>query len=67
GAVVERLEKTFTRNETEKLYLNNSSANTVGVNFTQTMTELKMAEFAHQAALNIGAKLMPTTLMDFLR
>ncbi|MGL4677062.1 MAG: flagellar hook-associated protein 3 [Brevinema sp.] len=67
GALTERLEKTYDRNETEKLYISNSSANTIGTNFTQSMTELKMAEFAHQAALNIGAKLLPTTLMDFLR
>lgn len=67
GAVTERLEKTFARNETEKLYISNSSENVIGTDFTKTMTELKMAEFAHQAALNIGAKLMPTTLMDFLR
>ena len=67
GAVTERLEKTYARNETEAMYLKNSSSAAVGVNYTKSITELKMAEFAHQVALNIGAKLMPTTLMDFLR
>ena len=67
GAVTERLEKTYARNETEAMYLKNSSSDAVGVNYTKSITELKMAEFAHQVALNIGAKLMPTTLMDFLR
>ncbi len=66
GAVTERLEKTFARNETERMYINNSSANMIGTDITKAITELKMAEFAHQAALNIGGKLMPTTLMDFL-
>jgi len=67
GAVVERLEKTFARNETEAMYLADSASNAVNTDYTKTITDLKMAEFAHQAALNIGAKLLPTTLMDFLR
>lgn len=67
GAVVERLEKTLARNETEAMYLADSAANAVHTDFTKSITDLKMAEFAHQAALNIGAKLLPTTLMDFLR
>ncbi|MGL4366916.1 MAG: flagellar hook-associated protein 3 [Brevinemataceae bacterium] len=67
GAVSERLEKTFQRNETESFYLTNASSNAVYVDFTKTLTEFKMMEFAHQAALNIGAKILPTTLMDFLR
>lgn len=67
GAVTERLEQTYARNETEAMYLKNSSTNAVNIDFTKSVTELKMAEFAHQTALNIGAKLMPTTLMDFLR
>ncbi len=66
GAVTERLEKTFARNETERMYISNSSANMIGTDITKAITELKMAEFAHQAALSIGGKLMPTTLMDFL-
>ena len=67
GAVTERLEQTYARNETEAMYLKNSSTNAVNIDFTKSVTELKMAEFAHQTALNIGAKLTPTTLMDFLR
>ena len=49
------------------MYLKNSSTNAVNIDFTKSVTELKMAEVAHQTALNIGAKLMPTPLMDFLR
>ncbi len=67
GAVTERLEKTYARNETEALYLADSAANAINTDFTKSVTELKMAEFAHQTALNIGGRIMPTTLMDFLR
>lgn len=67
GAVSERLDSTYNRNATESLYLKDSAANAVNTDFAKTVTEMKMAEFAHQTALNIGAKLMPTTLMDFLR
>ncbi|SFB71219.1 flagellar hook-associated protein 3 FlgL [Brevinema andersonii] len=67
GAVAERLEKTFARNETEALYLKDSAANATGTDYAKTITELKMAEFAHQTALNVGAKIIPTTLLDFLR
>lgn len=67
GALTKRLEQTFARNTTEEMYLHNSASKAINTDYTKGITELKMAEFAHQAALNIGAKLMPTTLMDFLR
>ncbi len=66
GAVAERLQSTYDRNANELVYLANSAGQIMDVNNTQAITDMKMAEFAQQAALNIGAKLMPRTLMDFL-
>ncbi len=66
GAVAERLQNTYDRNANELVYLANSASKVMDINNTQAITDMKMAEFAQQAALNIGAKLMPRTLMDFL-
>jgi len=38
-----------------------------GLDMADAATELKMAEFAHQAALQTAAKILPPTLLDFLR
>ena len=38
-----------------------------GLNMETTIMELKMAQFAHQAALQTAAKILPPTLLDFLR
>lgn len=67
GALVERLQKTFERNMQEEVYLKDSASRAVHTDYVESITQLKMAEFAHQTALNIGSKLLPITLMDFLR
>jgi flagellar hook-associated protein 3 FlgL len=38
-----------------------------GLNMETAAMELKMAQFAHQAALQTAAKIIPPTLLDFLR
>ncbi|MDR0323748.1 MAG: flagellar hook-associated protein 3 [Treponema sp.] len=38
-----------------------------GVNMETAAMELKMAQFAHQATLQTAAKVLPQTLLDFLR
>jgi len=38
-----------------------------GVDIQDAMTNLKMAQFAHQASLQTAAKILPQTLLDFLR
>jgi flagellar hook-associated protein 3 FlgL len=38
-----------------------------GLDMTDAITELKMVQFAHQAALQTAAKILPPTLLDFLR
>ncbi len=38
-----------------------------GVDFQDAITDLKMAQFAHQASLQTAAKILPPTLLDFLR
>jgi flagellar hook-associated protein 3 FlgL len=38
-----------------------------GVDFASTVTDLKMAQFAHQAILQTAAKILPPSLLNFLR
>jgi flagellar hook-associated protein 3 FlgL len=38
-----------------------------GLNMETAAKELKMAQFAHQATLQTAAKILPPTLLDFLR
>jgi len=38
-----------------------------GVDITTAITDLKMAQYAHQASLQTAAKVLPQTLLDFLR
>jgi flagellar hook-associated protein 3 FlgL len=38
-----------------------------GLDFVDAATELGMMDFAHRAALQTAAKILPTTLLDFLR
>ncbi len=38
-----------------------------GLDMVDAITELKNAQLAHQAALQTGAKILPQTLLDFLR
>jgi flagellar hook-associated protein 3 FlgL len=38
-----------------------------GLDLTEAITDLKMANLAHQAALQTAARILPPTLLDFLR
>jgi len=42
-------------------------ANTVDLDLTEGITRLKMLETTHQATLRTAAKILPPTLMDYLR
>jgi len=42
-------------------------ARETGVDMADAITDLKMAQFAHQASLQTAAKILPPTLLDFLR
>jgi flagellar hook-associated protein 3 FlgL len=38
-----------------------------GVDMAEAATELKMLQFAHQASLQTAARIIPPSLLDFLR
>jgi flagellar hook-associated protein 3 FlgL len=38
-----------------------------GLDFATAAMELAQMDFAHKASLQVAAKILPTTLLDFLR
>lgn len=67
GARVERLKSVKVRLNTDIVYLKDILAKTQATDIPQTVTELKLLELTHQAGLQIGAKLMNLSLLNFLR
>lgn len=67
GAVNERMHSILTRFLADKTYYEDAKQNAVGTDVTEAMMRMKMLEFAHDVALNIGARVMPKTLLDFMR
>ena len=51
----------------EQITLKSQENNLVGVDLAQVATELTQAQTAHQAALAAAARILPTTLLDYLR
>ncbi len=67
GAVSQRLDSITDRFSSDEVYLTEAKDNSIGTDISRTMMEMKMLEFSHDVALNIGARILPRTLLDFLR
>jgi flagellar hook-associated protein 3 FlgL len=55
------------RLETLKLNYKKILSDTQDIDFAEKVMELKMMESVQQAALNVGARIIQPTLIDFLR
>lgn len=67
GARLERLKTVNTRLNTDIVYVKDILAKTQATDIPQTIIELRMLELTHQAGLQVGAKLMGLSLLNFLR
>lgn len=67
GARVERLKTINIRLNTDIVYVKDILAKTQATDIPQTVIELKMLELTHQAGLQVGARLMGLSLLNFLR
>ena len=67
GSRQERAQETWERLNHEIPNVTSSLARESALDFSTAATELKMMEFAHQATLQTAAKILPPTLLDFLR
>ena len=67
GALSARLETIQDRFGSDEVYVTEAKQNSIGTDIAKAMTDMKMLEFSHDVALNVGARLLPRTLLDFLR
>lgn len=67
GSYDERLQLAFERTESVIPEITQRYSNEVDVEMTEAITELRMLEYTHRAALGAAARIMQPTLLDFLR
>jgi flagellar hook-associated protein 3 FlgL len=67
GARDSRLEFVSARLQQEQPKVIEKLANAIDLDLTEGITRLKMLDTTHQAALRTAAKILPPTLMDYLR
>jgi flagellar hook-associated protein 3 FlgL len=67
GNAVNQLNSTQTFLQQEQVTLKSQANNLVGADLTQAATDLTKATTAHDAALAAAAKILPTSLLDYLK
>jgi flagellar hook-associated protein 3 FlgL len=67
GAQDARLELAFERTQGEILDTTDQLSREIDVDVAETVTELRMLEYTHRVALQTAARIVPQTLLDFLR
>jgi len=67
GSRQERAEFAWQRINQQIPNITSMLQNEAGLNMETAAMELKMSQFAHQATLQTAAKILPQTLLDFLR
>jgi flagellar hook-associated protein 3 FlgL len=67
GAIDTRLTKTAQRHDYELPEITRMNSEEVDLDLAQAITELKMLEYSHQAAMATSARILRPTLLDFLR
>jgi flagellar hook-associated protein 3 FlgL len=67
GSRQERVEQTWQRLNQEIPNVTAALSREAGLDVVSAATELSMMQFAHRAALQTAAKILPPTLLDFLR
>lgn len=67
GALTARLEAVNKRLYTDQTAMTDVLSKTEDVDMAEAVTHMKMIEHVRQAAMQVGARIIPRTLMDFLR
>ncbi|MED1791111.1 flagellar hook-associated protein FlgL [Brevibacillus nitrificans] len=67
GARVNRLELTQNRLDSQNLNVNTLLSNNEDADMSEVYTDLKMQESVYQSALSIGARVIQTSLVDYLK
>lgn len=67
GARMNRFELVENRIGDQQLHLKKLRSDVNDINYAEIITDIKMQESVHQAALGVGARIIQPSLMDFLR
>ena len=67
GAMTNRMESAEEKNNQENLNMTDILSKTEDIDFTEKMMEYAVMQTVYMASLQVSAKILPTTLMDYLR
>lgn len=67
GAMNARLEGSYQRTDMEILTVRGQDSRNTDIDFAEAITDLRMLEMTHRAALGVSARVIQPTLLDFLR
>lgn len=67
GAINARLQGSWERNDGEVLLVRGQDSRVRDIDLAEAVTELRMLETTHRAALGVSARVIQPTLLDFLR
>lgn len=67
GAMTNRMEDAQSKNEDENLNMKDILSKTEDIDFTETMMNYSIMQTVYMASLQTSAKILPTTLLDYIR
>ncbi|MBW6408589.1 flagellar hook-associated protein FlgL [Clostridium weizhouense] len=67
GAMTNRMESAQSKNEDENLNMTDILSKTEDIDFTEKMMEYSVMQTIYMAALQTSAKVLPSTILDYLR
>ena len=67
GAMTNRMESAETKNKQENLNMTDILSKTEDIDFTEKMMEYAVMQTIYMASLQVSAKILPTTILDYIR
>lgn len=67
GAMTNRMEAAESKNEDENINMKDILSKTEDIDFAEKMIEYSIMQTVYTAALQVSAKILPTTILDYIR
>ncbi|MDU6036808.1 MAG: flagellar hook-associated protein FlgL [Clostridium butyricum] len=67
GAMTNRMESAEEKNDQENLNMTDILSKTEDIDFTEKMMEYAVMQTVYMASLQVSAKILPTTILDYIR
>ena len=67
GAMTNRMESAEEKNDQENLNMTDILSKTEDIDFTEKMMEYAVMQTIYMASLQVSAKILPTTILDYIR